>query len=239
MATRVFKPALLPLILITAIGCGGKDAVSNESFFADYAQASCHRVYECCAEGDRPRSTPGPDEAGCASATKESLRMNITLALEYNEVKFDADAAVRCLAKLRTGTCPEIFDGAYGSLVACPDVFTGARQLGDVCDADFMCASGDCEGQRCVVRPCSSSHCAASDHCSAATETCVPRGVTGDACWFDDACAVGAICLQGKCTPRRQIGEACTNPGECTGTCSSNPPAQPMGACRPGRCQGV
>lgn len=234
-ATGIEIAALIPVIV--ALGCGGPAGGSIDSFVPEYAQAVCHRVFGCCAEADRPRGIPGPDENSCASTTAEMLRKNLALSLQYNEVKFDGEAGVRCLAKLRTGACSELFDGAYGSLVACADVFTGPRQLGEACDADFVCASGDCEGQTCVVRPCSGpNQCAVTEYCS--SKVCVPRVAIGDACIFDGACPVGAICSQGKCAPRRQIGESCATPKECTESCSSTAPGPSMGVCRAGRCQG-
>jgi hypothetical protein len=240
MAQRMFPPAAaVPVfVLVWAIGCGGSGGESIQSFAPDYAQAYCHRIYECCVDDDRPTGALGPDEATCATAMTGSLRENISLLLAHNEIKFNGEAAARCLAQLRTGSCPEIFEVAFASLRVCADAFTGTRQLGEPCDADFSCASGDCESQRCVVRPCSDpNHCSANEYCIPSTEACVLRGVTGAACTDDGACTDGLICLKGTCTERRQDGEACMYPGECSGTCKRAPAAS-MGVCRPGLCQG-
>jgi hypothetical protein len=229
----------LAALALPAATCG-PDALG--SFTESYAKAYCHRAFACCAAADAPTATNAATEAACVTNAGTRLGKEGPTLVADGLLRFDSRAAAQCLKDLE-GACSAVFEPKFGRLIPCGDVFVGAVPLGGPCDDDFVCASDDCEGQMCVVRPtpCATVTCAAGQYCDSAG-TCEPLGAVGDDCRAHQ-CAAELACLVSsyKCATPLADGQTCGYPSDCAGSCTLlTAPSLPTsgGTCRPGLCQG-
>jgi hypothetical protein len=225
------------LVALLALGsCGSGD--DFDSFIDRYAQASCHRIYNCCQAADLARVHQTGDEASCAAGVAMRWHKEIGELLSYG-VRFDGAAGKRCLDLLTSGTCGQIFGAKYGTLDGCPNFLPGTRPLGDVCDDDFICESNWCVSQHCQPRPCASG-CPSGQVCGGET-SCIPATPAGAMCTAVTSCVAGTTCLDQTCAPPRADGQPCKRADDCAGTCDLLPTTDPSatGTCRPGLCQGL
>jgi len=225
---KAHRASLMVVIAIGSLSCGGS---GFDSFVDQYAQAVCHRTFQCCSAADRKTSA---SEAACAQAMAASLRQSGEQAIGTGLVRFDAAAGNRCLAHLQTDACPAIFGRAVGQLIGCENFLPGAGALGALCDDDFVCESTDCEGQHCVVRPCA---CGMNQFCDPSANQCVSAKGAGETCQ-PGQCDSTLACIGSQCAAPLADGQPCSDPSVCAGTCTVNQPGQGSGACRPGICQG-
>ncbi|HEY5927745.1 MAG TPA: hypothetical protein VIV11_38935, partial [Kofleriaceae bacterium] len=109
------------------------------------------------------------------------------------------------------------------------EICTAYRPLGAPCMSDSNCLTGACitdvctelagPGEACVVTT-SDSGCSHVGHtCSAASNTCVPVGLSGDACASANDCSPIYLCsTAASCELRPTLGRACNDqalPGPC------------------------
>ena len=228
MTTR--WPALVGCILVAgAPACGGN---AFDSFVDQYARAFCHRTYQCCAPADR---TGSASEADCAQMLAATMRQTSKAVIGLGLVRYDPDAGDRCLAHLQADACPSVFTRSFGRLTGCDNFLPGTGALGAVCDDDFVCASGDCEGQHCVVRP---AGCPANQYRDSSTNQCQAGKGGGEPC-VPGQCDSSLACVSGQCAEPLADGQPCTETSVCAGTCTVTQPGQGTGTCRPGICQGL
>jgi hypothetical protein len=209
------------------------------SFTESYSKAVCRRAFECCSPADAMTALNAPDEASCVTKNATRLGKEGPQLVADGLLRFDSQAASQCLKDLE-GTCSAVFEPKFGRLIPCNDVFVGAVPLGGPCDDDFVCASNDCEGQTCVVRPtpCAAVVCAADQSCDS-TGTCQPLSAAGGDCRTHQ-CAADLTCVGSTytCATPLADGQACTYPYDCAGSCTDISATGPAGTCRPGLCQG-
>jgi hypothetical protein len=225
-------------LLVPGATCGGQDAV--QSFADSYAKAVCRRAFECCTPADAMAALNAATESACvAKLGANSSKIGPEL-IATGQLRFDSTAASQCLKDLE-GACSAVFDPRFGRVIPCNDVFVGAVPLGGPCDDDFVCASSDCEGQQCIVRPnpCAAVTCAADQFCDG-TGACQPRGGVGADCHAVQ-CASDLTCVASttQCATPGADGDTCTSPFDCAGSCTqmTYSPGK-TGTCRPGLCQG-
>ena len=206
-----FLWAFLNLFAIFAASACGDSPL--QTFINDYPVALCRRYFECCTAVDAARFVG--TQAECVRKASEKLKTS-ERAIAYNLLQYNAAAGTACLTNLKS-SCDAIFNPKNGTLVICTDLFGGPRKLGQACDDDFICESGDCEGQRCVIRPAPPPPCEASEYRDPATANCLPSQEAGTSCSLPNQCASGLACIDGQCGPQHAEGEACTSALQCKG----------------------
>jgi len=227
------RRAVAVVLALAACGSSSNEPapVALEDFPAAFAARYCRRAYDCCLPDDRAAAAPGTDEASCAAMMTEFARSNAELLLGFHGVAYFAPAARRCLELLDVGACGEIFEPHQAALVGCQDVFAGTFALGTPCEDAQQCASAVCSDGACAV----AATCADPD--VVAATTCVPRVGLGEPCYVSPQCPAGAACDQGACRREGALGEGCSLPSDCAGTCA--PDATGASVCRAGLCRGA
>ncbi len=218
-----------------ASSCADDPSAAYVSFAARYAKAVCLRASTCCASADFV-ALYGTDQTTCerkVAGNPDEAREAFSTGL----VRFDRGAAEDCLARIITDTCPLVYRPLPAS---CPvNATVGTRKIGEVCDADFMCASRNCTGQLCVERPAPLCDvCLSGEYCGAAgCTTVVPAG---GACTYSPMCEASGACVNLVCAGLVSDGGSCTSGRDCaTGTCSNIVVPAAAGTCRPSLCQGT
>jgi hypothetical protein len=225
---------VLPAVLAS---CDPNGADAFVAFANNYARAVCHRMFECCAPTDAVSLSHATDEAGCVTVLVNGAKQNGVPPLNAGIVRFDASAATQCLADVQAA-CSTVFSGEFGSVVTCDRILVGTGALGSACDDDFVCASSDCESQRCVVRPTFVNPCSTTQFFDVVANVCTPLGDVGATCTLSGQCLSTLTCLGGHCAARQTNGQPCNLPDQCTGTCTAVSNTPGAGMCRAGFCQG-
>lgn len=217
------------------LGCGNAEDAAR-GFNERLVTAQCANLFRCANRhgGAGLRAAYGTEDrcvAESAAATGIFGQPQQAL-IEANRVRFDADAAERCLA-LWADSCMDSFERD----AVCASVWVGVVADGDGCVDDAECASGVCTGSleacgSCAAsvalggecdeeRPCAPSEDGAIECYSpdGSPRVCVLRApfeadaVEGDPCvrieTGDVGCGVGLFCSYGICAARAELGAPC------------------------------
>ena len=228
---------LLAAAMAVTGGCSSAEPLSVDAFIRAIGRLNCEVNARC---GSISRSS----EASCEAALETSLEHYPgpylpAEAIAAGRVRFDGDAARRCLDAIESVTCG--FDGLEALTEACADVAVGLVAVGGTCFSPGECVEGawcdqgelnpaGCEGT-CVeyaatgdpcdlYRPCSDA-----DYCLHATARCTPRAGLDEPCLRNEPCRVDLHCIghrdaeewetpptpevAGTCRPRGASGDPC------------------------------
>ncbi len=100
------------------------------------------------------------------------------------------------------------------------DICTAYKQVGEACNSSSQCATGGCVSSVCATLPGPGEPCNATASgttcrdlgyvCSLSTSTCVPYGLTGDACVNERECSPLYDCDANQtCQLRSTLGDPC------------------------------
>jgi hypothetical protein len=206
--------------------------IAHDDFCRSYTLAVCDAKKRCCANGADGGSTF--DEAACISSERNACDA-ATKTEESKKATYDEAAGGDCVARAQAASCDARRPGLAD---ACPDVFVGSAQVGDLCAA-AKCAPGlscpeypaaGCEGcpgpppSKCVSIVAEGGACGSLDTpcarglvCDAGK--CRALSTSGGPCASADQCADGLYCDTAKtktCAPKLGIGERCSDLGWCT-----------------------
>jgi hypothetical protein len=150
---------------------------------------------------------------------------------------------------------------SYCDFSAATSTCTAYKQAGQACTSSNQCAVGGCVNMICSALPgpgeaCSSNlggaNCANLGYtCSVTSMTCVPYGLTGDACATSRDCSPIYVCgTGGTCVLRPRLGETCDpqasgcidrsycepTTSKCTAPKPDNSPCMDSDECASGNC---
>ena len=239
--SQLCQTVLAASVLLVPAACGDDDSVSLRAFAPQYARLSCQRFFECCSAEDRlsPGDPRPPSDAAMCAARREQTVLQWERALV--QLRFDGQAARRCLQALERGPCTAVFS-PRSTANDCLRVLVGRGRNGDHCDnTDQLCASHWCENDLCAPRPVCvySNECSETQFCDR-TQGCLPAVALGQSCSNrTNECGPLGQCSNSICTNRLADGQACNNSTECLGICSNDRDWGVTGTCRPARCQGT
>ena len=182
-------------------------------------------------------------------------------AVAKGRMAFDATAAGACIADLGSlacdanaapASCNQVLSGQVADGAACSLLIQ--TTLFSECEAGSACAAaltstcqGTCTKLASLNQACGSGvRCVSGATCSAATNTCVPKGAVNAPCGLNSSpeCQAGLACsdmLSGTCVALATVGATCTQSSQCapplvcdrganiTGTCQA--PMQPGDNC--------
>ena len=191
---RVSMLCLLGLIS----GCDGGGEIPPGSAGSAYAQALCHKTFECCTDTQLQKLwySRGNDENECRDLVQSGY-VRLAAAVERKRATYDATLLVRCIDGLRTVTC----DGYAGSIS--PECagwlqrhgVDGDPCLGQLeCASDFFCTAsngveGICERAPSLGQACyRGGACAFGFWCDPTTTTCATQALAGESCQLDVHC---------------------------------------------------
>ncbi len=208
---------------------GGAGEVSDaevrdaDRFVEAYRSALCARGVAC-----EPRwsSVPDANATACHPEYRETIWADRIAAWRAGRSRYDAAAATRCLAWLRSGQCDVFYDDdadAACSRVLAPTVDEGGacsrrtdlRFPGVECVAGLVCALGDeCPG-RCVRPAAAGERCDEAVPCANDLECdangrCVAQPARSEPCEKALQCGGGLVCVDGHCADGGAPGAHCT-----------------------------
>jgi hypothetical protein len=212
------------LLLFSMVGFAAcNDHIAAEDFSQRFAQTFCAAQIDCGL-------TDGTDRATCERLMTDRPPPNVALApgeLASGIVRFDEDAAHRCLAGLAAYAC---HSGRFELPNACSGVFTVTTAVGAPCGSGYGCASdqtcqftgscGTCAPAPGVGETCTGT-CVPHARCLTAPDgwstTCVARLAAGQPCSTGDlrGCDDGLACIAspdgsgGTCQGPRREGQPC------------------------------
>jgi hypothetical protein len=223
MRTHTFRSVVsVGFVSAALVGCGGVDGIPIDKTAKDFADAICHKAYECCtADQLMNNDAAGTSEAECKTLTEENFR-NSLQGIQYsqnaNRSRFDQSKVDACLTTLRTSDCATLnMTNHLSGVPGCDRFATPLVAVGGRCDNDYECVDsyckfpedpeppgpGVCTAGAAVGQSCTANQCAAG-------LTCDPFPQTSDPA--DDICVAPAA-----------NGATCTDPYQCaSGVCSSS-----------------
>ncbi len=202
-------------VLLTLAGCGssssgGGASVAIADFGAEYAKASCSRIYKCCDATERAGDTTwGPTEADCVTAMTPQLQTGVAslqTGIDAGKITYHGDRARKCLDNIAALSCDWGINFNMRYVPDCLHFADGSVANGTACTLDVECMSGFCGPTGCAA-----------------------RGALGDACTAPTGCADGLYCpvsAGDHCATVAAIGVAC----EVSVACQNNSCVIPDGA---------
>ena len=200
--------------------CGPTQCFANCSL-----DVQCADGYFCSGGLCKPKSTDGK-ACGAGNQCQSGFCVD--------GVCCDAACSGQCQACDSTGsvgTCTAVTGAPHGSRPAC---ITDGSLCGGTCDGKLtstctyagpgtVCRQASCTNDNATIE----AFCTGTGHCPAEVrQDCAPFqcNTAGTACagncTLDTDCAPSQFCAGGVCTPKRQVGDACSSSGSCiSGVC--------------------
>jgi hypothetical protein len=218
MRTAVQRVALMIGLLVAGCDNDGPVPIDDPAaFLAVWPEVNCSWRTRCglfdsvaeCAAFDRQLT-----DTTYLGYTPVDERL--PYAVRRGTVTYDADAAGRCIAALRTQSC-SWYDR---SAAACDEVFAGTAAAGAPVAHAFECiVPFTIEGEHACDDACCTQTCAST------TIILVPEGpgVEGSPCTMHGDCSLETTCHHGQCTDPDRIGDVCikAHADDATGHCAN------------------
>jgi hypothetical protein len=240
--TRINANLLRFSVLLTFVGCGGDDDAGPPPVGAVEVEEFCAATADAvCARAATcacfgPMGPPMECAATVAAACPAAEGTPLRDEIAAGAWTWDADAAGRLLAALHDAPCPE---------TPCPAATcVGLSASGGACDGERLgCPAEDsCIDGRCVTpaadgAPCTVPAGCASERCEG--EVCMPKRDLGDACADDGECITGHCDFStGRCAPLVANDELCTESADCESGYCDRDLKLGAGSCQPLRADG-
>lgn len=187
------------LVLAGCLAACQSQPVALDDFGAAQAEAQCSHLVSC----GQLRST-----AECARAFRTfptSPHDSLHEAVAQGKVRYDGDAARRCVDAIAGDTCDD-----KGSFLRRPDACWAAVR-GTVGNGGACAIDAECTSQRCAVQACGQACCPGT----CLGDRAPGAGATGDRCMGPGDCHIGLYCAGGACTPQLALGARCSSPDSC------------------------
>lgn len=227
------------LVLIGVVsGVALFSACGGTGYCADYANANCKNIMDCCSSAKR-QSLLGDqnvnDQGKCQSDAMhmcENLFAAQLYAVKQGTATYSSEKAAACFKAMDRGSnqCSVYLDKSP-TAEACKDSpFTGAVALGGACHWNFECGeTAYCSAEKCVAfakenEACGTVPCVKGLYCSGGK--CAAPKAAGAACSSTSECADTLYC-DTTCKARQGPGSPCTSDNACAsneclpGTCAS------------------
>jgi len=198
--------ARFALIAVTLVGCTNAPVLAVEDYPSVAVSRSCELIFECCDAGMRGGYA---DAAACEADRMGGLDGFLTTvlpAIEAGRVRWDADAAGRCIDEVSCSSivAPDSCAGILVPLVENGGTCTSPIEcIGGFCDTSTPGMPGACgtppgEGDACTTM------CASGFRCDfSGTMTCVALLPDNAPCTSPIECA--SFMCDATCTPRPAI----------------------------------
>ncbi|MCP3136471.1 hypothetical protein [Pyxidicoccus xibeiensis] len=189
-------------------GSNASTTVDREDFNAEAAQAVCERYERCGLIDDVERCQE--QQLSWGFARQVGLGTRYDAAFESGHIRYDAEAAARCVELLREGACDE---SPYSLAMT---------QRGIEYDARCRFLLGQVqEGGACQW----STECGDGTYCDALPWTCggvCKAGTVAEPVIALDACAPGTVLIGGRCLTPGAAGARCgAENGKALGVCGA------------------
>jgi hypothetical protein len=217
------RPTLLVVILVALAACSGASSVPVGAFPTRAQQAYCSFAVRCQTYAT---------EADCeADNPTGSVASRAISEVNAGHVKYDADAAGKCLDEYAGLSCDAFLTGPLELiqlLLQCDKVFTGTVADGGACIVNEDCVSQACNQTGCATGTCGATtvyvpdggDCSAGGQCvlgdvcvtSGTSMTCQKPTIVADGQACDprmDLCVAGEVCV-GRCEKLAGTGEDCS-----------------------------
>jgi len=212
---RVTRFGALLGLLTMACG-GGGPSIDYADLDQALQQARCERAARCQLF---------PSEESCMTYSRIRPNPSLGAAIEAGAVRYDGQAAKRCIDETAKQSCDLTTDDAHLGLKSCAEMYRGTREGGEECAFESECVSGTCN----VPADCGGNGCC-NGTCRPAQK---PSSVDGDCAKTSD-CERGLVCSKDlKCTAQGSDGANCKSDPECsTGFACVGATLNTAGTCR-------
>ncbi|PTL79969.1 hypothetical protein [Vitiosangium sp. GDMCC 1.1324] len=192
---RGYQAGLL-LVGLWLAACG---SVKREDFDAELATAVCEKYVRCGLSYDADSCEQG---LAVGFLAQHGLNAQYSVAINAGQMHYDADAAEKCLEKIRSGPC-DVDPLSSRMLLEGVGMSADCRFLfGEVADGEACRWSGECG----APSVCSST---APWYCG----TCQPKRAEGAQSPSSLLCMEGLVSFQSTCQQPLKEGQSCDQPG--------------------------